>query len=96
MTQKYTPAPWHVIEKEAHKGKGILHIVEEVGNQNLEIATMMAVGHEKEFQANARLIAAAPELLEAAEKAIEYCVDLIGTEEGNALIAAIAKAKGKS
>ena len=42
--------------------------------------------------ANAKLIAAAPELLKAAIKAIEECCDLIGTDAGNSLEEAINKA----
>jgi hypothetical protein len=45
--------------------------------------------------ADARLIAAAPELLEAARKALAECCDLIATDAGNALEAAIAKAEGR-
>lgn len=101
MTQKYTPAPWHVIEKEAHKGKGILHIVEEVGNQNLEIATMWAVGHEKEFQANAQLMAAAPEMLKALEEIIFLVenghINISGIQSQYQKIReTVAKAKGES
>jgi hypothetical protein len=44
--------------------------------------------------ANARLIAAAPELLEAARKALAECCDLAETDAGRALEAAIAKATG--
>jgi hypothetical protein len=65
---KHTPGPWHVVEKAEHKGKGILHIVEEGGNSYWEIATLMT--HDAELEANARLIAAAPELLEALEEIV--------------------------
>lgn len=90
---KHTPGPWHVVEKAEHKGQGILHIVEEGGDPYWDIATLMT--HDEELEANARLIAAAPELLEAAQKALDECVDLIGTDEGEALEAAIKKALGE-
>ena len=45
--------------------------------------------------ADALLRAAGPDLLTAAQKAIDECVDLIGTDAGEALSAAIAKAKGE-
>ena len=41
-----------------------------------------------------RLMAAAPDLLAAAQAAMEKCCDLIGTPEGDALEAAIEKATG--
>ena len=47
---------------------------------------------DKEGFANAKLIAAAPELLNAAIKALNDCCDLIGTEAGNSLEEAINKA----
>lgn len=43
---------------------------------------------------NAPAIAATPELLDAARRALAECVDLIGTPAGDALSAAIAKATG--
>lgn len=51
---------------------------------------------ESTARANWHLIAAAPDLLAAAVKALNECCDLIGTDAGNALIAAIAKAHGSS
>lgn len=41
----------------------------------------------------ARLMAAAPSLLAAAEKALSECCDLIGTDAGNALADAVAQSK---
>lgn len=41
---------------------------------------------------NARLIAAAPDLLAACQKALDECCDLISTPAGDALVAAIARA----
>lgn len=52
--------------------------------------------HIANQDANARLITAAPDLLEAAKLAMEDCCDLIGTDAGNALEAAIAKAEGRA
>lgn len=48
-----------------------------------------------EIEATARLIAAAPDLLEACEHAMRECCDLQGTPAGNAIEAAIAKARGQ-
>ncbi len=55
MTTKYTPGPWHV-ESPA------LSIAD---SQRIEVATVRTYGDDAEALANARLIAAAPELLEA-------------------------------
>ena len=44
---------------------------------------------------NARLMAAAPDLLAACEHAMRECCDLQGTPAGNAIEAAIAKARGQ-
>ena len=73
-----------------------------VGSQPAEIATYKTsicfLGIQDYFKldaeqrANAKLIAAAPELLKAAIKALNDCCDLIGTEAGNSLEEAINKA----
>lgn len=47
-------------------------------------------------EADAHLMKAAPDLLEAACKAMAECVDLIATDAGRALEAAIKKAKGEA
>jgi hypothetical protein len=44
---------------------------------------------------NARLMAAAPELLAACEQAMRECSSLQSTAAGNAIEAAIAKARGE-
>jgi len=46
------------------------------------------------YEDEALLIAAAPDLLAAAKKALDECCDLIGTEAGNALANAIKSAQG--
>lgn len=67
MNTKHTPAPWKFNENviEAPDGLPIHH----------------AVRSEEEKQANARLIAAAPELLEAAVYAVE-CLNRLNAEIG--------------
>lgn len=49
---------------------------------------------DKQAKEYADLFATAPDLLAAAVKALADCCDLIGTEAGRALEAAIAKATG--
>lgn len=85
---KHTPGPWNVERT----------IKTAINGNNKHVAMVnwgRGIG-EEEHQANVNLIAAAPELLEAAQKALEDCVDLIATEAGIALEKAIAKAKGES
>ncbi len=85
----YTKGEWKI--------KDEMHIDSETG---LSIATVFwnnkpyhtTMVPEEEGYANIKLIAAAPELLEACIKAMDECVDLIGTEAGKAIEAAIEKA----
>lgn len=72
MTTKHTPGPWTYFKQ--HKtGKRVLDI-ETAGNSPAteRIASLPFCGDESE--ANARLIAAAPELLAAAEEALK-CIE---------------------
>ena len=98
MSAQHTPGPWVV----GNLDKNDQRLVR---GEHFEIATCWhhCVGSiEKEMEANARLIAAAPELLEALEQVlIEYDeVDLADHEPQsftsaiNEARAAIAKAKG--
>ncbi len=69
MTQKYTPAPWIINnEFKTSINNGNKHIAMvnyyKCGNPEIDV-------YGEEHEANARLIAAAPELLEAAEDSIE-------------------------
>lgn len=77
---KHTPGPWRV------GGKG-----EYLNQLNIEPCVGVAYGHDIELIANARLIAAAPELLEALEELLYARTD---KSEGMA-IAAISKVKGE-
>jgi hypothetical protein len=93
MTTKHTPGPWgyHVtVDGDA--------IVAGGGKIRVAEALVRDVSHEDE-RANARLIAAAPDLLAALEalarsfSAVAYAA---WTPEMHAAVAAIAKAKGET
>lgn len=102
MKTTHTPGPWHVID---HALPGINYedrmIVDDCGNR---IALVRGDGVAASIrEANARIIAAAPDLLEACEAAL--CVhDVFSTattprllpEVADILRAAIAKAKGNA
>ena len=75
---KHTPGPWRV------GGKG-----EYLNQLNIEPCVGVAYGHDIELIANARLIAAAPDLLEA----LESIIDLVRAEnEGEVLMVKEARA----
>jgi hypothetical protein len=96
MSTKHTPAPWAVW----NMGRNLT--VTATGNESkkhpnegMHIATIHrpeSTTHDELFTANARLIAAAPELLEACKKAL-YA--LKGREYDQYLRDAIAKAEGR-
>lgn len=86
---KHTPAPWEI---------------ETIESEDCLSYAILGCQYESEKQANARLIAAAPELLEALETACEIIRDSYGEEDVdipsdcqavNVMERAIAKAKGK-
>lgn len=85
---KHTPGPWSVRED----------IGAVFDRDGLPIATGGSESYE-EYQANARLIAAAPELLEACKQAYDVIDDMDGPWNldriYNTLKVAIAKAEGK-
>lgn len=81
---KHTPAPWKVNGTQVHADNKHESLIADVFDQN------------EACKANARLIAAAPELLEALEIALEASTQ--GRDDKSwedAAIAAIAKAKAK-
>jgi hypothetical protein len=90
--QKHTPGPWHA----EHVGESDYGDVYEVYNVNTQIASSM-------WEADARLIAAAPELLEALRYTLQYAEKLEKaaglSSAANVSLdkarAAIAKAEGK-
>ena len=88
---KPTPGPWS-IEENVRAG-GVIHLAvtnRAAGDDWMPCSiTPMAWVRDIDY-ANARLIAAAPELLEAAKKAARH----MGDDQRDDLIAAIAKAEG--
>ena len=96
---KHTPGPWVVAEGDSN-GQAV------VRNADIEIATCWhhcVDGIEREMRANARLIAAAPELLVALER-FAQCSNVRDIVQGDTELAlavfqaraAIAKAKGEA
>ena len=95
-TPMWTPGPWH------HHGPGSVRVCD--GGHDLEagcwtIAEAEIIGVERETaEANARLIAAAPELYEALDWLCAYAEE--STKPGEAYLqmarAALAKARGTS
>ncbi len=88
MKTEHTKGPWHVgiTDSQSVRADGLL------------VATMAC--QRKEWQANARLIAAAPELLEALERAVdiiqgEWPEEQWAEQGMPAMLAAIKKAKGE-
>lgn len=91
MKTQYTPGPW-----KATKNTAYWQIDSEHDGQIGDACISQFIeGNTDGGEANAKLMSAAPELLEAAQNALENCVDLIGTDEGKALEAAIKKALGE-
>ena len=95
MTSKHTPGPWIL-----KFGKGILHDYIIRGPNGWPVACFehYKQATKKETKANARLIAAAPELLEALERLMVEC-DLVSDNALEAYTkarAAIAKATGET
>jgi hypothetical protein len=90
---KHTPGPWHRVKH----GDNESEVYDINGKSKDGVMTMLAEVHHdwqewEEFEANARLIAAAPDMLEALKKArtcmsIPDCVMEL-------IVAAIRKAEG--
>ena len=97
MTTKHTPGPWKIV------GNAISSIPAELFNVLIGIeyedgeCPIMAVHNVNGDYADAKLIAAAPELLEAIKALLERYVLAIGNEGIECLTAraAIAKATGE-
>lgn len=93
---KHTPGPWKSFQRLSQDGLPEIVVTAENG------CPIAVVSNHAEFKANTRLIAAAPELLEA----LKVCAALINIQNGNlhqdvnAILdvtkAAVAKAEGRS
>lgn len=94
MSEKHTPGPW-ILDYDNGSTQDILSL------KHGGICTVRRAGRHDNatFAANARLIAAAPELLEALEHALDV-MEIhgvgIGCKTQDAARAAIAKAKGEA
>lgn len=70
MSQKHTPGPWHMGEGNGEgsifkTGEGRMRFEQPGGTTLYPICAMVRGWNDQEDEANARLIAAAPEMLEA-------------------------------
>jgi hypothetical protein len=85
---KYTPGPWSFEDESPHINK--------VRSQGDIIAQV--IGDSPEADANARLIAAAPDMLEALEAVYRWQIEAIGDEDRvlDLVADAINKARGQA
>lgn len=96
---KHTPGPWAVDES---RHDGCINRIEPFRHIGMASGYQVNPGDREENEANARLMAAAPDLLEALEQARKYVAfafdqGIEGAEKtGLDLDAAIAKARGES
>jgi hypothetical protein len=99
-TAKHTPGPWKLRgHRDDQSGRTISTISTAGGAELLTFPQHVCGRTFPELYANARLIAAAPELLEALERLAEYWQNgspvCAGSEVAKDAIAAIAKARGE-
>ena len=92
METKHTPGPWMIAESDerfvyALNEKGFNRFCAQVQDAHTDIS---------ELQANARLIAAAPELLEALNRAVMNYGHVMNAQDRKFIGEAIAKATGAS
>lgn len=88
MTTKHTPGPWAWLT-----GQDGRHSVAQAGTL-ASIAELRGLAPEQELEANARLIAAAPALLEALQHIWQYDRDGLGAIGEVLARRALAKATG--
>lgn len=104
MSAKHTPGPWDYFVGNAN-GRGLIRVetAASAATAGVHVASLARGGNS---EANARLIAAAPELLEALENMVgtgaqfeDYCDDSEHDAESRCVFciarAAIAKVEGK-
>ena len=90
MAKEYTAGPWK-IGNPSKQWNDVYRIIGQGSRQVAQVSTDGARNDSMTNQANALLIAAAPELLEALEELVEHDV----ARNMDRARAAIAKAKGK-
>jgi len=92
MAVKYTPGPWEVKDKTTIYGRGMAKFT------IIRVATAHRDHSSLTAQANARLIAAAPELLEALQHAHDYLAasGWEGDPRMHKIIAALDQAEGRT
>lgn len=100
MSETFTPGPWQYTHSDPAEGCDVWWITGIHGsNREKEIATVTGGWPWPSTEANARLIAAAPDLLAALYKAREY-IDptkaVSDTEILTEIDAAISKAEGRT
>jgi hypothetical protein len=99
---KHTPGPWWL--DRPHKESAVFQIrANGPGGNKAAVARVYTYRGLEQAEADALLIAAAPELLEAAKDARKFfgaypaiCGGIFGTEVAKRLEAAIARAEGRS
>lgn len=90
---KHTPGPWEAVFTAKSKADplqfSIIHAKQPCyeGNKTLDIASVWNRGGNEKANSNARLIAAAPELLEA------LCALVLNVDAGGATLGALADAR---
>jgi hypothetical protein len=94
MSSKYTPGPWRYVPGKFNRDEcaneyGSIQGIDESGHRGYWVAT---IEDAEEAEANARLIAAAPELLAACEDAERAIAGTMADSLSQRLRAAIAKA----
>lgn len=93
MTTKHTPGPWEVLPGESRKP--YLRVRGTCLGRLYKIANVLLGFSTEESKANARLIAAAPELLEALESIRDLPAHPMRKRAVEIATAAIAKATGE-
>lgn len=99
MTQKHTPGPWHMGEGNGEgcvfkTGEGRSRFEPQTGTALFPICSFAMGWSDEEDMANGRLLAAAPDLLEALRYALG-CIESGDTSDMQPVREAIAKAEGK-
>jgi len=99
MSAKPTPGPWRVIHFRGSIADDFAVYTDGLENDHLVVGEF--TGHPRTRLANARLVAAAPDLLEAAEQALDglraggMAGEIMTLEAMDALADAVKKARGQ-